>query len=121
MAAVTWDATQIPLNWLAQGYKEELGNKVLRTSVEEGPDKIRLLGTGETRTIQGRITLDEAQVNSLITFYHANATNEITITNPRNLTVNASTNLTVRFKEPPVVSGVAQNVFTVGLVFEVIS
>ena len=54
MATVIWNTTNIPLNWQAQGYKENIGDRVLRTEVEDGPDKVRLLGTGKTRTIEGR-------------------------------------------------------------------
>ena len=116
MTATTWNTTTIPLNWSSKGYKETIGDRVLRTAVEDGPDKVRLLGTGKTRIIEGRINLTSNQADSLVTFYNANAAKQLIIPNPRK----TSSNMTVRFKQAPVFTSISPDDFSASLMFEVL-
>ena len=115
MATVIWNTTNIPLNWQAQGYKENIGDRVLRTEVEDGPDKVRLLGTGKTRTIEGRVLLTNTQSDNLINYYNSNVAKKLSIPNPR-----STGNVTVRFAAPPVVSVAGHDTYAAALMFEVV-
>lgn len=117
MANTTWN-TSIPLNWVPESYREVAGNKVLRTKVDDGPDKIRLLGTGSQKTIEGRITLTSAQADALMTTYNTYAAHRIDIPNP----LATTQRIHVRFNAPPVIKPVAgTNSFTAALSFEVVA
>lgn len=115
MATVIWNTTNIPLKWQAQGYKETPGKREIRTEVEDGPDKVRLLGTGKTRTIEGRVLLSNAQIDNLLNYYNSNAAKKLSIPNPR-----STGNITVRFKEPPVWVPVGPDTYAASLMFEVV-
>lgn len=114
---VDWQTDTIPLNWQSNGYKEPVGNRVLRTPVEDGPDKIRLMGTGQTRIIEGRVLLDHTQTNALITFYNANAAQKLRIPNPRE----QSAKINVRFMAPPAITSSSPDLFNIALSFEVVT
>lgn len=116
MTATTWNTTTIPLNWSSKGYKETPGNLILRTTVEDGPDKVRLLGTGKTKIIEGRVNLTKSQKNSLETFYNANAAKQLVIPDP----TDTSTNITVRFKQTPVFTPFSSDDWLASLMFEVL-
>ena len=64
-----WPAT-LPQNLLYSGYSESVANNRLKSSVDEGPAKIRRRTTANTRPLNGRILVDNTQLATFIEFYN---------------------------------------------------
>lgn len=68
MAIPSWPA-DLPQNILAQGYKGELPNNLLRTSMDVGPAQVRRRGTVATQPVTGNILVTPTELAALIAFY----------------------------------------------------
>lgn len=68
MPIPSWPA-DLPQNILAQGYKGELPNNLLRTSMDVGPAQIRRRGTVAVEPVTGNILVTPAELATLKTFY----------------------------------------------------
>ena len=93
-----WPAT-LPQSPLVEGYSEETPDLVVRTSMDEGPAKIRRRFTANVRNITHNYLLTQAQVATLDTFFVttlAGGALTFTFINPRT----AATD-TYRFRSQP--------------------
>ena len=68
MAIPSWPA-DLPQNILAQGYKGELPNNLLRTSMDVGPAQVRRRGTVAVEPVTGNILVTPTELAALIAFY----------------------------------------------------
>lgn len=68
----SWPAS-LPQKVPRDGYSEKPGKNVLRTTVQRGPAKLRLLSRAMPDTITMTLKLTEPQVQTFIAFYKANA------------------------------------------------
>lgn len=68
MPIPSWPA-DLPQNILAQGYKGELPNNLLRTSMDVGPAQVRRRGTVATQPVTGNILVTPTELAALIAFY----------------------------------------------------
>lgn len=62
----------LPQNFIADGYTEQKESKVLRSSMDYGPDKIRKRSTYEPKKISGNMILSAAQKDVLDVFFDQN-------------------------------------------------
>lgn len=63
----TWPAG-LPQTFSGQGYSESLPEMTIRTSMDVGPDKVRLRSTAAPRVVTGSMRMTTAQLATLETF-----------------------------------------------------
>ncbi len=105
MTNPVWPAT-LPQEPLAQGYAERAPDTVIRTQMEAGPPKVRRRFTAGVRSIECRLRLIPAQVDTLDAFFNttvAGGALPFDWKHPR-----TGTAVTFRFVEPPSYAPVAR-------------
>jgi hypothetical protein len=63
----TWPSS-LPQDVLVQGYEEGPPNTLVRTEMDQGPDKVRRRSTAGTRTFAAQAIMTKAQVATLDSF-----------------------------------------------------
>lgn len=89
----TWPSTLV-IN--KDGFSESPADRVMRSNMDIGPQKIRRRTTASVKSVEFKMLLTTAQVLILDDFFYANDSSAFDFVHPRTgLTVRA------RFKEPP--------------------
>ena len=99
MPIPSWPA-DLPQNILAQGYKGELPNNLLRTSMDVGPAQVRRRGTVAVEPVTGNILCTPTELATLETFYETtllDGTLRFSWVQPED----GTTAVEMRFTEPP--------------------
>lgn len=79
-----------------QGFKETPPDRLIRTQMETGADKLRRRFTNAPRPLNFKLFLTDAQVATLDAFYLANDAIRFNFTDPR-----TDTSVKARFLSPP--------------------
>jgi len=112
-----WPIT-LPIYPLVDGYAEAAPNIVLRTKMDQGPDKVRMRSTAGVRQLHLKFLLTKAQATLLDTFYYetlAGGADRFLYTHPR-----TDEEVACRFVEPPEYVSVNGNYFRVSAFLEVL-
>lgn len=67
--SIIWPET-LPQKFLARGYDERTPNNVIRSKMDQGPDKVRRKSTDAPWVFSGFIRIDESQVPIWLEFYY---------------------------------------------------
>ena len=92
--------SSLPQSPLLQNYSEQEKDAVLRSQMGYGPDKLRNLVTGSITPITMRMLMDEAQTETLDTFYVTTIARVGTVTGLLHPRTGAA--ITFRFLGPPI-------------------
>ena len=115
MTAWPGSLPQTPLN---TGYVQSIKDTAIRSSMDQGPDKLRRRVTRDIRLIQMQFVMTTAQVNTLRTFYNSTIQGTGTVDWSDDLTGEEST---YRFVGPPAYSFIEAGQWSVSITFEVYS
>lgn len=69
MANQSWPSG-LPDKPLSEGYQEKTQNNILRTEMDQGPDKVRRITTANTKEYQMTFRMDESQVATFEDFFN---------------------------------------------------
>ncbi len=110
----TWP-TSLPAYFLGQSYSESVRDSVIRTANDIGLPGMRNRYTSDILDISGSMTMTQAQVDTLNTFYSTTLKRVLTfnLTNPINSVVRV-----MRFTSPPAISHKTSGYYTVQLSLE---
>lgn len=98
MSVPVWPET-LPDEALIEGYSRAFPNKLLRSSMETGPAKVRRRVTSGVAPLKGAIYMSRAQLTTFTTFYEttlAGGSLRFSWTDPV-----TNTSVEIRFAEPP--------------------
>lgn len=76
----TWPST-LPIS--RENFSESPADRVMRSSMDVGPAKIRRRSTAAVRPVRMKLVLNDAQLDTLDTFYEANEAFAFDFVNPR--------------------------------------
>jgi len=110
-----WPSLPAPL---INTFKETVPDNILRTNMDRGVDKVRRRTTANARPIQFAMTLTEAQVSTLETFYVTTLGSgalEFTYVHPR-----TGDSVSARFAAPPAYSDINGIVYRAEIQLEII-
>lgn len=79
-----------------ESYKETPPDRIIRSKMDVGPDKIRRRSSSAVRPLSLSLTLTDSQLSTFDTFYLANDSIPFTFPNPR-----TETDVQARFVSPP--------------------
>ena len=113
----TWP-NNLPARPLNDGFQEVMADTLLRTTMDQGPAKLRRRGTAGVGALSLQYILSAAEVAALKTFYHdtlGGGALAFIFTHPVTLA-----SLTCRFKSPPSFSNLNGGYFRVRVELEVL-
>lgn len=94
----SWPGT-LPSAPLVDGYRESIPETAIRTTMEQGPAKLRRRTTAQARTLGLEYIMSAEQVTALETFFISTLSGGVlsfTFTHPR-----TGNSVSCRFKKPP--------------------
>jgi len=110
--------SSLPAAPLADGYRETLPDNTVRSSVDQGPAKLRARGSVAVYTLSLGYILSRAETEVLQTFYKTTlggGTQAFTFTHPRDRSV-----LNCRFRQPPAFTALNGDYFRAAIELEVL-
>jgi len=113
----TWPNT-LPQSPLLDGFRETVPDITIRSTMDQGPAKVRLRTTAAVRTMALTYLMSKDQIAALETFYLATVQGgalSFTFTHPRSNTV-----MNCRFTRPPEYVPTNGNFFRVAIELEVL-
>lgn len=109
--------SELPSYPLLRGFSETLPDTLIRTSMDEGPAKVRRRTSAGVTNITCSYLLNTAQLTELMDFYNLftwGGSLSFTHMHPRGI------NVTCRFRRPPVITMKNSNYFKVDVEFEIL-
>ncbi|MDE1151411.1 MAG: hypothetical protein PW788_02645 [Micavibrio sp.] len=112
-----WPAT-LPAAPLADGFRETLPDNTLRSSVDQGPAKLRARGSAAVYSLSLGYILSHVETQTLQTFYKTtlgSGTGSFAFIHPRDKSV-----LNCRFRQPPALTALNGDYFRAAVELEVL-
>lgn len=107
----TWPSTFVIKR---EAYKETPPDRVLRSKMAVGPDKLRRRSSSDVRKVNFVLSLTDALLVTFDAFYLANDSIAFTFPDPR-----TATNVQARFVSPPVFDN-EETIWNVGVQLEIL-